>query len=100
MELSTMSTATRVADASRSARAPLRCPSHATADSLPISKATPRPITAQNAPAKMDVRPLIENAAEQVASDSAARSVTVAMLRLGVTGAVTGRGTVGVTLSV
>ena len=57
-------------------------------------------MTAQNAPAKMDVRPLIENVAELVASDSAARSVTVAMLRLGVTGAVTGRGTLGVTVRV
>ena len=57
-------------------------------------------MTAQNAPAKMDVRPLIENVAELVASDSAARSFTVAMLRLGVTGAVTGRGTLGVTVRV
>jgi hypothetical protein len=34
--------------------------SQATALSLPTSNATPRPMTAQNAPAKMDVRPLIE----------------------------------------
>ena len=46
-------------------------------------------MTAQNAPAKMDVRPLIEKTAEQVASAGAGRRVTVAMPRLGVTGRVT-----------
>jgi hypothetical protein len=54
-------------------------------------------MTGHNAPANLAVKPLIENAAEQVASDRAARSVTVAMLRLGVTVTVTGRGTSGVT---
>jgi hypothetical protein len=61
-------------------------------------EATPRPITAQNAPAKIEVKPLIEKAAEQVASASAARSVTVAMLRSGVTVCAGLRVTVRVTL--
>jgi len=63
-------------------------------------------MTAQNAPANIDVRPLIEKAAEQVARASAATNVaavTVTLLcrstvTVGVTGAVTGCGAVGVTV--
>jgi len=52
MLLSTMRTATRVVRLSRSDAAPHLRPSHATADSLPISNATPKQMIAHNAPAK------------------------------------------------
>jgi hypothetical protein len=64
----------------------------------------PRLITGQNAPAKIAVNPLIENAAEQVASASAATSVA-AVTVTGKCGTCSAFGaaltvTVGVTLGV
>ena len=68
IEFRTINTATRAIKASRSGAVPLRCPSQATALSLPILKATPRAITAQNAP-KIAVKPPIEKATERRAAD-------------------------------
>ena len=76
IEFRAINTATRAIKASRSGAVPLRCPSQATALSLPILKATPRAITAQNAP-KIAVKPPIEKATEHVATGRAAIKVAV-----------------------
>src|SRR5882757_6150709 len=85
-----MKTPTRATKAARSARgAGGRCPSQATVESLPISKAEPMQTTGQTAPEKMAVKPLIAKPPEHAASASAAHSVTAVTVRRGVTVRVT-----------